>query len=368
VFSTNSPTDSITNSRLLHSQIDAIAGKWHGNTVRLQIEQAAYVAGYDTSPYRVKVNDAIAYAESKGLAVVVNDQSEPDGGPYTANQPLPTSQTEIFWKYLAEWQNHKYLIDPNLILDPFNEPRYFPPGSSGASAGWDAWKNGVKAKGYIAYQSLINSIRSDGYIQTIWAEAPGNYALTELGVTWPKYNLKDGNLVWSFHHTSVDQNTNPSTTEWNVQFGNLESVYGLAVVDGEWTNRTLPPANVHTIYEPSGDIGNCWGDAKQIVPSYLEYLYKHHIGLTAWTIGNGTNNGNSNAPDFLNADGDYIRANGSDPVSPAFTSTNNYASWNVRKYDEQNTACVTPSSGTQGAGQDLYDWFSNPATTQFNHN
>ena len=61
------------------AQIDAIAGAWNGNIVRLQIEQDYLVqreAAGDSS-YLNLIREVVSYAKSKGLVVVLNAQTEP---------------------------------------------------------------------------------------------------------------------------------------------------------------------------------------------------------------------------------------------------------------------------------------------------
>lgn len=318
------------------AQLRAIAGAWHGNIARFQIEQDEYVYGGDgetAAVFRGKVSAAIAYAERMGLVVVLNDQTEAQGGLYTKNQPLPASTTLVFWKDMERYEH-----DPDVILDPFNEPRDFN-GPSGIANGWPVWVSG--GRGYLGYGTLIRDLRADGYTNQIWAEAPGNYALEEMVSTWPKYRLADPrhDLVYSYHHTAVDQATDPTTAEWDAQFGSLVTRDDVPVVDGEWTNRSLPYTVKNKVYEPSGDAGECWGHAPAVVPLYLNYLAAKDIGMTVWTLGNATDTGDP-SQDYINADGD----NG------PFTSANNYVGW---------TGCIeAKGQPTRGAGADLQAWYA----------
>jgi hypothetical protein len=138
---------------------------------------------------------------------------------------------------------------------------------------------------------------------------------------------------------AVEQTADATTTEYNVDFGNLVTTDGLPVVDGEWTNRSVPDGTQSTVYEPSGDMGQCWGNAPTAVPEYLAYLTARGIGMTVWTMGNDASGGYPGV-DFINADGD----------SSTFTTANNYDNWK---------GCVTPpGAATSGAGADLMAWFT----------
>lgn len=314
------------------AQLRAIQGAWHGNTVRLQVEQDEYLSGGDgetAAVFQNKVNAAISYAEGIGLVVVINDQTEPEDGINSGNELLPTSATLTFWKDMEQ-----YKTNPDIILDPFNEPRYL---TGSAANYWNAWHNGLGS--YIGANALIKDLRADGYTSQLWMEAPGNYAFEELGDTYPAYLLTDSlhNVVYSYHHTAVDQNTVPTAAEWNTQFGNLVTEHNLPVVDCEWANRSVPYGSESSMYQPSGDTGQCWGNAPVSVPAYLAYLAARGIGMTVWTMGNDPTD---TSMDYVNADGDIS----------TYVTANNYSHW---------AGCVTPKGGrTSGSGQDVMNWFA----------
>lgn len=317
------------------AQLRAIRGAWHGNIVRLQIEQDEYLYGGDGQSARVfrdKVNAVIGLAERDGLAVVINDQTEGGEGIYTRHDLLPTGRTLAFWRLME-----RYRHDPAVIIDPFNEPRYYPRGSTHIQQ-WDWWHNGVRGR-FIGAVGLIRDLRAYGFTGQLWMEAPGNTALSMLVSHLARYRLPGADVVYEFHHTAVDQNAVPTVGEWNAQFGYLVTRDNLPVVDGEWTNRSMPAAvysGAHR-FEPSGDIGPCWGNAPVSVPRYLAYLKSLGIGMTVWTLGP-----QNEVPslDYINADGD----------NRTFTTANSYAHWQ---------GCLTPRGGhTSGAGSLLMSWFA----------
>lgn len=312
------------------AQMRAIRGAWHGNTVRLQIEQDEYLHGGDghtAADYRARVSRVIAYAEQRGLVVVINDQTEGQDGIYTLNEPLPTSATLAFWRLFRSYRN-----DPAVILDPFNEPRYYPKGKT-LVQDWVTWHNGAGV--FIAANTLIRDLRAMGFGNQLWMEAPGNRALAPLVAHLRELRLTGADIVYEFHHTAVDENQVPSPAQWDAQFGNLVKRDNLPVVDGEWTNRSLPPTVRNITYHPSGDAGECWGNAPESVPEYLAYLHRLGIGLTAWTLGP-----NPDIPgrDYLNADGDHS----------TYTTANSYKDW---------LGCIS-AAPTQGAGALLMRWFT----------
>ena len=316
----------------IDAQIRAVAGAWHGNTVRIQVEQDEFLYGGDghsAGTFRAKVFAAIGYAESLGLAVVINDTTEATGGIYTLNEPLPTAATLSFWRAMGQYRD-----DPDVILDPFNEPRLGVDGPD-SDGDWGTWFNG--GGGYIGADALIRGLRAMGWGNQLWMETPGSLALTELGATWPEYRLSGSNIVYSYHHTAVCQRADPSVAEWNVQFGNLVTRDGVPVVDGEWTNRSVPYGTQGQIFYPSGDTGQCWGHAPTFVPLYLSYLASHGIGMIVWALGSLPGQPHY---DPINADGNNSN----------FTTANSYSNWH---------GCVTPRGGTiSGAGQLLKAWFT----------
>ena len=312
------------------AQERAIAGAWHGNVVRLQVGQDAYLYGSNgQSPrvFRDKVTAAINYAEALGLVVVINDTTEASGNLYTKNEPGPTSDTLAFWRALNR-QN-----DPDIILDLFNEPRY----PAGQLGNWPLLFHGNNI--YLGEDTLIKAIRAMGYRNQLWVESTGNMALYELIATWPKYKVSDplGNFVYEYHHTTVDENSVPTVSQWDAQFGDLITADKQPVVEGEWTNRSVVPGTASSVFEPSGDVGQCWGNAPVSVPAYLAYLQARGVGMTVWALGPGPA---YQSYDMINADGD----------NTLFTSANNYDHWQ---------GCITPKGEhTSGAGQLIMNWFT----------
>jgi len=296
------------------AQLNAIAGAWHGNIVRFQIEQDDLVqreAAGDHS-YLDLIRQAVSYAKSKGLVVVLNAQTEP-AGRYTQNEPLPTQQTVQFWRLLQPY----YGNDPSVILDVFNEPR--PLTGTTVAQYMTLWKDGGVYQGvsYLGHQQLADTLRADGYAKNmLWVEPPGNDGLAGLTATTetappamspavarqqaalekteqqaalkatadPATFLLTGvsNVSYSFHHPTV-LGTPRTQANWDAQFGDLIKDHELSVNDGEWATR----AENTGITEANGDSGPCWSDAPTAVPRYFAYLQQLGVGLTSWTLSDG---------------------------------------------------------------------------------
>lgn len=318
------------------AQIGAIAGAWHGNTVRFQIAQDTLL-GSDGASYLSDIRRIVSCAKSAGLVVVLNDNTEP-AGTAVADEALPTRATIQFWQDLAPY----YARDRSVIIDPFNEPRDVKEPTD--QAAWQLWKDGgsydydgsgqrlsTPVQG-IGFQSLVTQLRSMGYRNQFWIETPALtvQALGMLIRDWQGYKLRDPghNVVYEYHHTTVD-GTARMITNWDAQFGKLVKHSHSPVVDGEWTQRQQD-GNWHAA---NGDTGGCWSDAPTSVPRYLRYLQVEGVGLLAWTLGTT----NSAGLGILNADHGGLTS--------------------IDSYGDTATYSCTLDGPTQGAGQDLMTWF-----------
>jgi hypothetical protein len=325
----------------MKSELDAIAGAWHGNTVRIQVQQDQYVdsvngdptqpSSYSSEPtyYENLTKDAISYAEGLGLVVVINAQTEanntgPNAGiPFdfggtsnTTAEDMPTANTETFWSDMYQ----AYGSDPNIVIDSFNEPRL-------PSMTLDQWLNGTT--GFIGFQDLTDYIRALGWAAQIWQEAP----IASL-ITTPADLIADpdSNSVYSYHHVS-NGNDPYGDGYWATQFGDLITQDNVPVVDGEWTNRTEVGPEFNGAY-PNGNAGQCWGAAPTEVPTYLSYLASLNIGMTMWTLG----------PDENDLSYDVMNRTSS------YSTPNSYSGW---------TSGCDQSQGAvrAGAGQDIMNLF-----------
>ncbi|HEY1665148.1 MAG TPA: ricin-type beta-trefoil lectin domain protein [Trebonia sp.] len=340
------------------AQIDAIAGAWHGNIVRFQIEQDDLVkreAAGDHS-YLNLIRAAVSYAKAKGLVVVLNAQTEP-GGRFTRNEPLPTLDTVKFWLILQPY----YGDDASVIIDAFNEPR--PLSGTSVHQYMALWKNGGLYKGvaYLGHQQLAEMLRADGYATNmLWVEPPGNYGLAGLvsaaetsteaarqasaiakaqneaarkAIADPGMFLLNGvpDVSYSFHHPTV-LGVPRTQANWDAQFGDLVRDDELSVNDGEWATRSQYTGH----WAQNGDSGPCWSDAPSAVPRYFAYLQHLGVGMTVWTLSDGGPGIGTTAA--------------SDPGT--FTTTATMAGW---------PGCVTVAP-VRGPGALIMAWFGRQAS------
>jgi hypothetical protein len=296
------------------AQINAIAGAWHGNIVRLQVEQDDLVVREDEGDhsYLNLIRAAVSYAKAKGLAVVLNAQTEPSDRRYTQNEPLPTLETVKFWAILRPY----YGNDASVILDVFNEPR--PVKGTTVSQYMSLWKDGGLYQGvaYLGHQQLAEMLRAEGYAgNMLWVEPPGNDGLAGLvpsaeapaptsaaaarvasaiarvqdeaavkATADPRTFLLNGiaDVSYSFHHPTV-LGVARTRANWDAQFGDLVKDGELSVNDGEWATRSQYAGG----WAPNGDSGPCWSDAPAAVPRYLAYLQQLGVGIALWTLSDG---------------------------------------------------------------------------------
>ena len=287
------------------AQLNAIAGAWHGNIVRLQIEQDDLVVREDTGDhsYLDLIRAVVSYAKAKGLVVVLNAQTEPGGGRYTLNEPLPTLETFKFWSILQPY----YGNDASVLLDVFNEPR--PLAGTTVRQYMTLWKDGGVYQGvaYLGHQQLAEMLRAEGWAKNmLWVEPPGNQGLAGLTAAQagqanamaqvqneaalratadPGTFLLNGvpNVSYSFHHPTV-LGVPRTVANWDAQFGDLVKDDELSVNDGEWATRNQYVGS----WDANGDSGPCWSDAPTAVPRYFAYLQRIGVGMTVWTLSDGS--------------------------------------------------------------------------------
>ncbi|HEY1917492.1 MAG TPA: cellulase family glycosylhydrolase [Streptosporangiaceae bacterium] len=335
-------------------KINATAGAWCGNTVRIQIAQANVTPNGRTchAAFLSQALDGeVRDAEDHHLVVVINDDTETD--PRAAQQRDPTPATLTFWRCVAQHRENwpggvAYGRDPQLIFDLFNEPQADACARSRGGHGPDGpydlalWRDGGRFTGcgqhnapYIGMQAVVTDVRADGARNLLWIEGPGSgNSLT--GLTGPAsrhdrdYLISDplGKVVYAIHHPYAGRGAPPDPATWRKEFGYLvQGPQAIApVVVGEWTNFTAAQL----------DVPYCWANAPQSVPEFLDYLAIIHAGLNAYQLDGGT---------LLRADG------------PPWTDTTNYTSARWRSsYCRYSSGWVPP---LLGAGQDVLTWFRN---------
>ena len=299
-FDSNASDTAVTQSE---KQIKAIAGAWCGNTVRLQLEQDELVGIHGNlinQSYLADIKKVVSYAESFGLVVVLNAQTEPAGHSTTGSEPMANANTKSFWHTLDQ----AYANDPQVIDDLFNEPR---------NQSWSQWHDGSGS--YVGMQALADYVRSDGSKNLFWIEGEGYSNDLQQVIQNSSLRISGRGIVYAVHDPTNGGNSVSSPSAWNTAFGDFVNKGIAPVVEGEWT-------------EFSENNWQCWNNAPTAVPQYLQYLQNIHAGNLMWTLAKPFMLSKSAGPD------DYI-------------TPNSYGS---------GYSCANGLG--QGAGQDLQKWFN----------
>jgi hypothetical protein len=306
------------------------AADWCANTVRIQVNQdLLYTRGLGINQsYLNAIEAEVTYAEKHQLVVVLNDSTESSAN--SSNELGPTLETFYFWLDMARIYGHGS-GPAHVIFDLFNEPRDFNSQMS-PSVMWNTWFLGTSLflpHHYMGMEFLAEWVRGLAPQNLLWIEGP-NFSDSFAGMH-PHYMITVNNVVYAIHHPlaiKTPTQTLDIQKAWDKDFGYLVEQHIAPVVEGEWTNRELRAGDA------AGD-GACWPDAIKQVPAYLKYLAGHHIGMSAYTLNYG----------FLLR---QLPTPKPDPLEP----TQITSSWN----------CVPggadKSKGTEGAGQDIYKFFS----------
>ncbi len=302
-------------------KIAAIADDWCANTVRFQLDQDNLIGPDGTSfnqAYMKAIETMVSEAQSDGLVVVLNDSTEFAPDEESLFQRGPTLTTETFWKDLTA----RYGQDPQVVFDLFNEPRMYHPGMSLAEK-WGLWLNGGEFAGVfypIGMAKLAAYVRDTLHARNLfWVEGP-RYSLGFAGMVSEHAVIHVSGVVYAMHHTIGAI----SPDVWYAEFGYIVATGVGPVVMGEWTNYEPYPDDS---YRPAP--GSCWPDAPTMVPAFLNYLYKHGIGLDVYQL----------QPGYLIKSWDNL----GDPT------TINSRTWSCLQSDEPQP--------DQGAGQLIMDWF-----------
>jgi hypothetical protein len=257
-------------------EITATADAWCANTVRLQLNQDDLLGPDGTSfdkAYMAAIQAEVATAESYGLVVVLNDETNLATPAEQAAQRGPTPATETFWKDLAKL----YGGSPQVIFDLFNEPRMYSDGMSQAQE-WKLWLDGGIYDGVnypFGMAQLAAYVRNTlGAKNLFWIEGP-NYSDSFAGMVQQHALLDVSGVVYAVHHPAgqADQDS------WDDDFGYLVTSGVAPVVEGEWTNYEPAPTSY-----PTSTPSSCWPNAPTAVPAFLQYLALNGIGLNAYTL------------------------------------------------------------------------------------
>lgn len=327
-------------------KIKAAATEWCANTIRFQVSQDNLIGTTGHTAvnlgYLEAIDREVSRAESLGMVVVLNDQTETAPDNTQAYQEDPTPGTEKFWKdiinHTNEYTHKRYGTDPQVIFDLFNEPRAAEPGWSAPPAPpppprtpqshdmWSLWAHGDSPK-YLGMQQLANAVRR-WTNNLFWIEGP-DYASTFADMEHQHALLTTPNIVYAFHHPTGQHDTK----NWHTQFGYLPITGTAPVVDGEWTNYKPYREQNNSTAGGDGKNTECWSDAYKKVPVFLSYLAEHGIGMTAYQLQDGlltTSDRNLSVPTT---------------IGPAFNCNPDPLVQNQ------------PHPTGQGAGTDILDWY-----------
>jgi hypothetical protein len=257
-------------------KISATADDWCANTVRIQVNQDLLLGPNGTAfnqEYMAAIESEVSLAESYGLVVVLNDETNFSPLAVRKYQNGPTPGTEVFWKDMAK----VYGNDPQVIFDLFNEPRTFKPGMS-SSEEWRLWLDGGTFEGVyypFGMAQLAAYVRDTaGAHNLFWVEGP-RYSLTFAGMIRYHALLHVSGVVYSIHHAQGLHDVQ----DWNAAFGYLVTDGIAPVVNGEFTNyEPLPNPKINVAP------GYCWANAPTAVPQYLSYLAALGIGMSAYQL------------------------------------------------------------------------------------
>jgi len=273
---------------------------WNANTIVLPVASSPL---FQKTPYNTVylayIDQVIAWAHAENMNTVLQLDYK-----HTSGQPTPNQDTLTFWSFMAT----HYMTTPWVFFDLFDEP-YINPSLGTTSIAWQQWQNGIQSNPQVGMQQIVNTIRSAGNSNLIFAEGI-NHAETLAGIK--SYLLTGGNIIYAVHPFFNSTGTNTPST-WDTNFGSIETT--VPVVASSWSE-----------YQASGS-PECYSTAPATVPTFLSYLQSHSIGLLGYAL----------EPGLL------IRG----------WSYNVPTSFDQLNYSCQNIPSQNASPLAQGAGQDI---------------
>ena len=253
------------------AQIIASRRYWHVNTVRIQVSEAQLLdkptPGHTYNvPFFGSVNRLVCMILEQGQIPVINDTTL-----FTTHSRGPTERSMCFWELMSQRYGNRFPV----IFDIFDEPRlgrnprtdhFIRPAQV-----WRVWGHGgrIAGKRYVGMQDLVDTIRVKQQVgNVIWAEQPW-YLDAEMLRTreLPQHLLQGPDIVYAFHHVTLDQNSG--------SFKALAAVaaQGVPLVDSEWSQ-----------FAADERPWECQPNAYEGVPQYLSFVQQAAIGLMAWSL------------------------------------------------------------------------------------
>ncbi len=232
---------------------------WHSNTVVVKVASEDL---FDQSPYDASylhiIDTIVSETHDYDLNLIIALQYES-----TTKQPLPTQDSESFWKLLSS----RYYNDSWVFFDVFNEPRS--PFGVDNSTAWNMWRDGGTYAGtnYIGMQNLVDIVRSNHAQNLVFVD--GLAAGEDLNGV-PGHMLSGQNIIYAVHPYFGPLHDNES--EWNFWFGDAAKSIDAPVVADEWGE-----------YQSSTH-GECIASAPVLVPQFLQYLKDLNIGVIGYGL------------------------------------------------------------------------------------
>jgi len=237
-----------------------LMGSWKANVVRIALNQDFWLPGsaYSNPTYPARVDDAVSWAESAGLDVILDlhwsdtgvlGSCDPSDG---CQQRMADANSKTFWSEVAT----RYGNDGRVLFELYNEPH---------DVTWGVWKNGGSSgEGWTVtgMQQLYKAVRDTG-ANNLVVIGGLNYAFDLSGV--PANRIDGYNILYATHPYNTSGRA-PST--WDQAWGNLTATDPVIVTE-------------------FGDSSSVMGDggtvcASQYSQELITYADAHNASWTAW--------------------------------------------------------------------------------------
>jgi hypothetical protein len=202
------------------ADMDAIAA-WHVTAVRVPLSEADWLGRRcSASAYRGWVDQVVQALNARGMYAIldlhwtdVGGRAPCDAGCPSGQQPMPDSDSVVFWRQVAT----RYRSSPGVIFDLFNEPH---------GVSWACWHSGgctvtAGTNASVSYaavgmQRLLSVVRAAGAQNLVLAAGlDWAYDLSGVGQGWA---LSGANVAYDTHVYTQWHNT---VADWDGAFGFL---------------------------------------------------------------------------------------------------------------------------------------------------
>lgn len=243
--------------RLAPSDFDLMAS-WKANVVRIALNQDFWLPGssLSDSTYPARVDNAINWAESAGLDVILDlhwsDRGVLGSCATSCQQVMADSNSTTFWTEVAG----RYKNDGRVLFELYNEPH---------DVTWNVWKSGGSSGQSwtsVGMQQLYAAVRAAGADNLVIAGGL-NYAFDLSGV--PSNRITGYNILYATHPYNDSGKT---SSTWDHAWGFLTATDPVIVTE-------------------FGDGGSAAGDggtacASAYSQELITYADAHNASWTAW--------------------------------------------------------------------------------------